>query len=135
MSDFELFMAVNDNWSAVYGVFTIFLSVTFAFLVAGYFIAAELQPGMASVVVALYTMAATVTGLGVERHVTNAIGLAAEVRNAVLGGQSTLGWHSHANEAAFTVQGVHLVYVVLLIITYIGALIFFFHQRHVGRAQ
>ena len=75
MTDFELFMAVTEAWNTVYSMFSIYLSVTFAFLVAGHLIASQLKPGMVSVVVVLYTIAVSTSGLSTERYIHNALGI------------------------------------------------------------
>ena len=135
MSDFEMFMAVTEAWNTVFSMFTVYLSVTFAFLVTGYLIAAQLKAGVVSIVVALYTAAVAMSGLCIERYIHNAVGIAGELRSAVLAGKSSLGWVGHATEPVWIAPAVYFIFLALLIMSYLGALVFFFHQRHVGRAQ
>ena len=43
MTDFEMLNAFNDLWDTVFTVFSVYATVTFAFLVASYMVADKLK--------------------------------------------------------------------------------------------
>ena len=135
MSDYEMADMFNDYMTLIFTVFMGHTSMVFAFLVASYLAAQKLKPSMVWIVVFLFTIGSLVTTVAQNRFGGAFIAMGGEMRKAVVEGQSTLGWHSITYEPEILIHGLMFALSVLMIVSYIAGLIFFFHQRHVGRAQ
>ena len=136
MSDYELIISFREFYGMFQAQYIKYISVLFAFLIAAYMVASKLQPAMVVVVVALFS-AFALDSIIVLNFINNDVGELQHVMHArTLEGQTDLSWLNAARAS----PGPSLtIFAVLRHITiiggYIGALIFFFHQRHVGRAQ
>ena len=132
MTDFEMLNEFNDLWDTVFMVFSVYATVTFAFLVASYMVADKLKSGMVWVVIALYTITCVWLNVGMNRFAAMAGLLGAEMKRLAVNGQSSLTWTTLVNEPNYVLK--IAVYLIMLfpILIYMGALIFFFHQRHTG---
>ena len=136
MSDYELIISFREFYGMFQAQYINYISVLFAFLIAAYMVAAKLQPAMVVVVVALFS-AFALDSIIVLNFINSDVGELQHVMHArMLEGQTDLSWLNAARAS----PGPSLtIFAVLRHITiiggYVGALIFFFHQRHVGRAQ
>ena len=136
MTDFELinsFVVCNEIMQTA---FTSYVAVLFAFLIATYLIADKLESSMAPIIVGLFTLVAfnqlsNVIGAG---HDWAAVGMQIAARATEQ--TSSLGWHGAATPwGPLTISIIRFSAAATLVASHIAALIFFFHQRHVGRAQ
>ncbi len=136
MTDYELVYFFIEYLNALQTAVMNYVAVLFAFLIAAYLIAGKVQSSMVPIIVGLFTLVALnqlslVIGNGYDWA---AVGFQITARAAE--GTSNVGWHGVA-----TPWGPHAVSITrfgaaaVLILSYIGALTFFFHQRKVGRAQ
>ena len=136
MSDYEVLDLFYVIIEALQASVMNYVAVLFAFLIASYLIADKLESSMVFVVVGLFTVvvfqqASPIIGFGNDMAgIGNLIGMRAAVDS------STLSWHGAAqpwgSAAIYTLQ---YAAIAVLFCSYIGALVFFFHQRHVGRAR
>ena len=82
MTDYEMISAFTAFWNMVWVIFAAYVSITFAFLVVGYLIASKLVSRMVGLVVGLYTLVSLWCMVGINRFVTNAMNLGAEIKRA-----------------------------------------------------
>jgi len=138
MTDFEMSYLVLEQVSIAFTVLATYVSIVFAFLVAGYLVAHKLASSMVAILITLFTMISMmVAGIAV-RAGRGISGLEEEIRRAVAEGRSSLSWNASAladsgGSAMSTL--IPLIFASIIIIAYIGALWFFFHQRQVGLKQ
>ena len=133
MSDYELIDLLYQNISVLQTVIMNFVAVLFAFLIAGYLVADKLGSRIVLIIVALFTIVAlqqALATIGVAHDFVGLIGLLADRASQ---DSSNLGWHS----STLSIKGVgqpvlHYGPTIVIIFSYIGGLIFFFHQRHLG---
>ncbi len=129
MSDYELFNTFTEIWNLVWVIFTVYLSVTFGFIVAGYLVASRLERMMVSLVIGLYSLVAAWCFVAIERFATNGVRIATDIREKVDAGQSSLGWTTMATEPADQIAVVRFLILALLILTFAGSIAFFILQR------
>ena len=137
MTDYELISLFTEYLAALQTAFMNYVAVLFAFLIAAYLIADKLESRMVVVVVALFTLvtlqqAAPVIGAGYD-----CAALGSQIVERAAADPAGIGWIGAATSLSDAV-GIPLVRfgsIAVVILSYIGGLIFFFHQRHVGRAQ
>ena len=129
MTDYELYSAFAETWSVIWLIFATYLTVTFAFLVAGHLVSHSLKSTMVALIVGLYSLVALWCTFGINRWVTTAAAMTQEVRRAVEAGESTLGWTTMATTPAAVTWAIPLVLLVITLGAYAGAVVFFFHQR------
>ncbi len=136
MTDYELISSFAEYNAMLQTAFTNYVAVLFAFLISAYLIADKLKSGMVPIIVGLFTLVAlaqlgSAIGSGYDWA---AIGMQIAARATEQ--TSSVGWHAAATRwGALTISIIRIGLVAILIVSYIGALIFFFHQRHVGRAK
>jgi hypothetical protein len=129
LTDYELFSAFAEAWTLVWLIFATYLTVTFAFLVAGYLVSHSLKPAMATLVVGLYSLVALWCTFGINRWVTTAASMTREIQRAVAEDGSTLGWTTMATTPESVTGAIPLLLLVICVGAYAGAVVFFFYQR------
>ena len=135
MSDYELVYLFMGYTDALQSAFMNFVAVLFAFLLAGHLVANKLESGMVFIVVGLFTILAlqqSITVLGLGHDVA---GLAGQIGLHAAEDPTGLGWHGTAGPKGSLMPIMEFSAAVVIMLSYIGALVFFFHQRRVGRAQ
>lgn len=131
MSDFEMIMVFNETFDFMLSSFTTFVSIVFAFLVASTFLAGKLTRTLAGIAIGLFSIA-SVFFIAMTRGVAHDLGGAAEqIKTAVTEGRSTLAWLGFVESDA-PVGGLEIVVPALMGLTFVAALVFFFHQRRVA---
>ena len=136
MTDYELIMAFLEYLNAQQTTLMNYVAVLFAFLIAAYLIADKLQTGMVVIIVGLFTLVAlpqviNATGVG-----GTALALAGQITARAAQDSSSIGWHPAATALGSIGLPIYrTATIIVIILSYIGGLIFFFHQRHVGRVQ
>ncbi len=136
MTDYELIDLFIQVTNGLQTTVMNFVAVLFAFLIAGYLVADKLESKIVSIVVTMFTLITAWQVLHVVGFGNDAAGLVRQLAQRAAQDPSSLGWHG----AAMPIIDVAMPFVqfspiIVLILSYIGALIFFFHQRHVSRAQ
>lgn len=132
MTDYEMAYLFNDNINILITLLMSFSSVVFAFLVAGNIVAHKLKSSMVLLVIALFTIASSILIFLMNRFGNQFANIATLMREAVENGSSSLGWHPITYEPAVLPLFLMVTFQTLMILLYIGALIFFFHQRREG---
>jgi hypothetical protein len=91
MSDYELFDTSTEIWNLKWVIFAVYLSVTFGFFVAVCLVASHLERATVALVIGLYSPVAAGRFVAIERISTNGLRIAADIRESVDAGQSSLG--------------------------------------------
>ena len=128
MSDYEMIMVFNETFDFLIASFTTFLSIVFAFLVAGSLLANRLDRLLAGIAVALFSGAALLFSLLCYNVAANLGRLAELIKAAVSDGTSELGW------VGFVASNAPIGLVLpslagLMVLAYIASIIFFVGQR------
>ncbi len=133
MTDYELLDLFIQNADSLQSAFMNYIAVLFAFLIAGYLAAATLV----FVVVALFTLVTLQQALYTWGYGNDLAGFAGQIIARAAENPSALGWHGTASLMGVAISNpvASSSGSVVIILSYIGALVLFFHQRHVGRAQ
>jgi hypothetical protein len=137
MTDYEVASLFVETVEALQSAFTNYVAVLSGFLIAGYLIADKLESRMVVIVITLFTLVVLQQGnivIGLEYGSASLLGqISAQASEA----SSNLGYHGGATELGSGIGWVILRFSALavLIFSYIGGLIFFFHQRRVGRVE
>jgi hypothetical protein len=133
MSDYELVSFFVANVEGLQTSMMNYVAVLFAFLIAAYLIADKLESSMVAVAIGLFTLvtlqqASPIIGFGHD-----AAALAVQIATRAAEDPSSVGWHGAATPLGSTGTPIlRFSTIVVLVLSYIGALIFFFHQRHLG---
>ena len=137
MTDYETVSLFLATLETLQSAFTNYVAVLSGFLIAGYLIADKLESRMVVIVITLFTLVVlqqgnTLTGLGYD-----AASLLGEISAQASEASSSLGWHGGATELGSGIGRIILRFsaIAVLIISYVGGLILFFHQRRVGRVD
>ncbi len=135
MSEYELANLFNEQLRLQQSLFMNYVTVLFAFLIAAYLAADKLKPSMVIIIVGLFTvmtfqMVPATFGAGHDFA-----SVATKIALRATDGQADMSWHGAATPwGAGAINIVRFGSFAMLIISYLAGLIFFFHQRHVGRA-
>ena len=132
MADYDLISLFHNSLTLLSQAIMDYVSVTFAFLIAGYFIADKLKSSMVVLIVFLFTsiQIGQLFNMYFLQHdmgvLTTEMALRAANTSFML-----------PNLVMTNNPGIYYVIVmgVAIIGCYIGALIFFFHQRRLGLAN
>ncbi len=137
MTDYELITFFYEGVNSLQVAFMNYVAVLFAFLIAAYLVAARLESSMVFIIVGLFTLvilqqSVTLVGFGYD-----VAALLSQIAARASEDPTGVGWHGGATPLAGAVGAPVLRFsgAVIMIFSYIGGLVFFFHQRHVGRAQ
>ena len=133
MTDFELYYLVLENTSTAFSIFTTYLTIIFAFLVAGHLMGHKISTGMTVVMIALFSLASLICVMVAVRAAEGMAGLAGLISKAIADGQSNLSWMPYGSPNSRVASTMlQTGFLVLLVLAYIGALVFFFQQRRAG---
>ncbi len=136
MSDYELVDLFTEQLNTLQSSFMDYVAVLFAFLIAAYLVAAKLESRMVTVIVVLFTVVALQHVLPILASGSDFAGVAGQIALRATNDSSSVNWHGAAMPwGPVAISITRYSAVVALIVSYIGGLIFFFHQRRVGRAQ
>lgn len=136
MSDYELVTLFAEYNANLQTSLMNYVAVLFAFLIVAYLAASRLEARMVFVVVALFTLVALPQVLNVMGFGYDTAAIAGQIAARAAEDPSGLGWHGTSQPwGPISVSVTRYSTAVVLIVSYLGALIFFFHQRQVGRAQ
>lgn len=133
MSDYEKLDSFASVFNGVQLLFTSYVSILFAFLVASWLIAHKLNTVLAVLCLGLFTLV-SLYFVSLTYFVSqNLIALIELIQAEVATGQSTLGWVGFTR----TDEPPPLIGVLILteILAYAGTLVFFFYQRKTGKVN
>ena len=100
-----------------------YFSVTSAFLGASYFVATTLSRGLATVVVALYS----VTGLALIGYCERHGALLVQIRTELV--RLDVSWHTAVSEPSFVLPSLNYTIVAAMFAIYIASIWYFFNAR------
>jgi len=129
MTDYEMMSLAIEIINTLWAIFAIYVSIVFAFLVAGYLVASQLAPKIVSIVITLYSLVALWSLWGLNRTAATAMALIAEIQRAVEQDGSSLGWYPGVSIPEPVLVGIPLLVTAVAVLAYIGSIAFFFHQR------
>ena len=136
MTDYELVYLFVEIVKAHETSFMKYVAVLFSFLLAGYLVADKLESKMVFIIVGLFTLVALQMLSNIFGFGTDVASLGVEIQSRASDGATGLDWHGAAAPwGVITISVARITSIAVVGLSYIGALIFFFHQRHVGRAQ
>jgi hypothetical protein len=133
MSDFEMMMIFNEAFDGLQSSFTTFLSIVFGFLVASTLLANRLTRTLAGIAVGLFSLASAFFILQAYGVATNLGAIVEQMKIAVAAGRSNLGWVGFVGTDLGIGANFKLA-ALLMALTFVASLIFFFHQRRVASA-
>ena len=135
MSDFELVYLFKEHVEWLQSSTINFITALSAFLVASYLIADKLKLSMACIILTLFTLYSIELADTAFRIQAEINSLLTEIAVRSNESESSIGWHgARFMDGESPIQQFRqFLNPLLLILGYIGGLIFFFHQRHVGR--
>ena len=137
MSDYELVYLFVEHNNALQTSLMNYVAVLFGFLITGYLVASKLESRMVFVVVAMFTLVAVPEAINVIGFGSDTAALGSQIAARAAENPAGLGWHGTAS-AALGVVGLPVLRfstIVVMVLSYIGALVFFFHQRRIGKTQ
>ena len=129
MTDYELLTILIEFINIVWLIFATFVSIVFAFIVASHLVAKKLTSRVVSLVITLYTLVAlwAVWGISVNAFAISAT--ADEMKRRLLEDSSSLGWLPMLEMPDFMRSTVPYLITLMVLVVYVGSLIFFFYQR------
>ncbi len=135
MTDYELIALFTQVATTLQTTVMNFVAVLFAFLIAAYLIAGKLETKIVFIVVVLFTLITVNLTINAFGFGTDFVGLARQVAERAAQDPSGLGWHGTATTSHAVLPFLQFSPAAVVILSYLGGLAFFFHQRHIGRAQ
>ena len=129
MTDAELLNAFTDFVNTAWMIFTAYVSIVFAYLVAGYLISNKLGSKMVLLVSSIYTLVAVWAIFAINTNLQSISAAASEIRRVVREGESSLGWLPVVNVPQFLDSAIPIVVTLITIGAYAGSIVFFFYQR------
>jgi hypothetical protein len=129
MTDYEMFNALSETVALLWTIFSIYVSIVFAFLVASHLAARQLASKIVSLVITLYTLVATWALFGLNRSAATLAAIIEETKRAVRESDSSLDWHPMIGTPdAFSTVFPYVILIIGLTV-YIASIVFFFHER------
>ena len=130
MTDYELAMLFLEYYNTFQSQFINLVSVLFAFLVASYLVASKLKTIMVVVVIALYTSFFVDSVLVLYALHLDMLELQNVMKVRIAAGSTDLLFHTGANsDVPLLETGFVISRIIAIGGGYIGAILFFFHQR------
>ena len=134
MTDYELVYFFVEIVKAHETSFMNYVAVLFSFLIAGYLIAAKLESRMVFLIVGLFTLVVLQQLSNILGFGTDMASLGVEIQLRASDAVTGLDWHGAAAPwGVVTISVTRITSIVVVALSYIGALVFFFHQRHVDK--
>jgi len=132
MTEYEAAHLFKELLEGMHNASINYVTVLFAFLVAGYMVAARLNKTMTGILVGLFSFFSLVMIFIANRTMASITGLVEQLRKASANGDTALDWHPVVYQPANYGEIIMTVYTVLLLISYMAGLVFFFNCRRGG---
>jgi|GEM_PF-5011534 len=123
MTDYELLSTFHAHASSANAVYMGFAGVLFAYLIAGYFVAAKLSKAMALLLTVLFSIVVFQEAASMVVYLNDAFRLAPEMRT-----RESLQFHGVVQGGDLPILFFNITFIFTAAISYIGALIFFFFK-------
>jgi len=124
-----MFSALSESINTLWTIFSIYVSIVFAFLVASYLVAGNLARTLASIIITLYTLVALWSLFGLNRTAATVVAIIFEIKRAVLETNSSLAWHPAVSTPNQIFSAYPAFITALALVAYVGSIFFFFQQR------
>ena len=133
MTDFELAMLFREYYDSMHSQYLSYVSILFAFLVSGYLVAAKLSRSMVILVVAIFSAFSFDSMLVIYFFSSDVESVSELMRARIAAGETELIFHlgSRSDFAAENLL-LNVLRVLAILGSYVGAIVFFFHERHFG---
>ena len=128
MSDFELALLFSEYLNTANFIFSNFMALVFAMLTASFFLAHRMERWVAALFLLLYTIGAVMTGSGVLFAFSDFAALGVHIHQTA-GQSADLAWLGPAGPGGAGMGNMPVMISVLLAVSYIGSLGFFFVVR------
>lgn len=135
MTDYELLNTFIEFINTTWLIFTTYVTIVFAFLVAGFLVSRKLSPAMVSLVITLYTLVATWSIFALNRNVAAIAAAQSEMKRLVEESGSSLSWVPVTSTPEFITSLVPILVTGIAVVAYIGSIVFFFYQRNGGEGE
>ena len=129
MSDAELLNAFTEFVNTTWMIFTAYVSVVFAYLVAGYLVSGKLGTRMILLVSSIYSLVAFWAIFAINTNLQSVSASVSEIKRIVREGDSTLGWLPLVSVPDFLNSAVPIMVMFITISAYLGSIMFFYFQR------
>ncbi len=129
MTDFELLSVFIEFINTTWTIFATYVSIVFAFLVAGYLVANALSAKIVSLVVTLYSLVAFWSVWALNRNVTAISATSRKMKEGILSGESSLDWFPMALAPEYLYVALPVLVTLIAVVAYAGSIFFFFYQR------
>jgi len=129
MTDAELLGSFTDFVNTSWMIFTTYVSVLFAFLVAGYLVSSKLGSKMAVLVTSIYTLVALWAIFGINTNLRSVSAAVIEIKRVVRDGDSSLSWLPIVSMPDYFNSAVPILVTFITVAAYLGSVVFFFYQR------
>ena len=129
MTDAELLGSFTDFVNTSWMIFTTYVSVLFAFLVAGYLVSSKLGSKMAVLVTSIYTLVALWAIFGINTNLRSVSAAVIEIKRVVRDGDSSLSWLPIMSMPDYLNSVVPILVTFITVAAYTGSIVFFFYQR------
>ena len=127
MTDYELMSLFGEYVGQQQVVYMNFVTIIFAYIIASYLVADKLSGPMAAIITILFTVVAFQMGTTSFFLLQDQFGLVPEMAT-----RSALQFHGAVQGGQTLINMYTILNIITQIIAYVGALIFFFHQRRIG---
>ena len=131
MTDYELLTVTIEFINIVWAIFATYVSIVFAFIVASHLVAKKLTPRVVSLVITLYTLVAVWAVWGISMNAFAISATSGELKRRLVEDGSSLGWLPLLEMSDSVRSTVPFLITLLVVVVYVGSIIFFFYQRQV----
>jgi hypothetical protein len=132
MTDYELANLLVIQVQTMFEVLTTYITIVSGFLVVGYLVAHKLNRSMVAVLVVLFSMASLGCAVGMRSNVAGVSNTGRHLGEAIAAGTAHFGWRFSGARSPAIASTMPLMMQSIFVVAYIGALVFFFHQRRAG---
>jgi len=129
MTDYEMFSALSETIALLWTIFSIYVSIVFAFLVASHLAARQLASKIVSLVITLYTLVATWALFGLNRTAATLSAAIEETKQAVQESGSSLDWLPMVGMPDAFSRAFPILVLSIGLAVYIASIVFFFDER------
>ena len=129
MSDAELLEAFTNFVNTSWMIFTAYVSVVFAYLVAGYLVSNKLGTRMILLVSTIYSFVAMWAIFAINTNLQSVSAAVIEIKRVVSEGDSSLGWLPIVSVPDYFNIAIPIIGTFITISAYLGSVLFFIYQR------
>jgi uncharacterized membrane protein YhaH (DUF805 family) len=133
MTDYELLTIFIEFVNTTWIIFATYVSIVFAFIVASHLVASQLTSREVSLVITLYTLVSIWSVWGISMNAISIAATSGEMKRRLLEDSSSLGWLHLLAMPDFMRSIMPFLITLLVVVVYVGSIVFFFCQRRAER--